>query len=240
MNPHQRIFVAIDTTDASRALELARMLAGRVGGLKIGLELYAAHGPGVVRQIAELGAPLFLDLKLHDIPNTVGGAAAAVARAGAAMLTVHALGGFHMMRRAVEASGEAASAAGLPAPAVLAVTVLTSHREEDLPTLGLAGPVEQAVLRLATLAREAGANGIVCSPCEVASVRAVFPSGLLVVPGVRPPDAGLDDQARTATPARAIAAGADHIVVGRPVTGSVDPRAAVEAIARQIAEGAVA
>jgi orotidine-5'-phosphate decarboxylase len=237
MRPHERIFVALDTPDRDRALALARALLGRVGGFKIGLEAFAACGPSLVEGIRDAGLPVFLDLKLHDIPNTVAGAAAASARLGASFLTVHALGGASMIRAAVDASRDAAASAALPPPVVLAVTILTSHGENDLAALGIAGPVSGAVLRLAGLARDAGAGGAVCSPLEVGAVRGVFPSATLVVPGIRPSGASADDQARTATPGAAVAAGADRIVVGRPITRAPDPAAVAEAIAGEIEAG---
>jgi orotidine-5'-phosphate decarboxylase len=234
--PKDRILVALDTPDVDRAVRLAGELAGRVGGLKIGLELFVSTGPDGVARLRDEGLEIFLDLKLHDIPNTVAGAAAAAASLGVTYLTVHALGGDEMIRRGVEAANEGAAAAGHPAPILLAVTILTSHDEASLGRIGIAGPSADAVPRLTRLARDAGAGGVVCSPLEVASVRRVFPEGVLVVPGIRPRGAGPagDDQARTAEPARAVRDGADRIVVGRPITGSDDPRAAAEAIVREL------
>jgi orotidine-5'-phosphate decarboxylase len=237
MKPHERILVALDTPDRDRALALARALAGRVGGFKIGLEAFSASGPALVAEVLEAGLPVFLDLKLHDIPNTVAGAAAAATRLGVSLLTVHALGGAAMIRAAVDASRDAAASAGLPPPTILAVTLLTSHGESDLRAVGIEGPASRAVLRLAAVARDAGAGGAVCSPLEVAAVRAEFPAATLVVPGIRPSGAPADDQARTATPRAAVAAGADRIVVGRPVTRAADPAAAADAIAREIEAG---
>ena len=234
---HERLLVALDTPDADRARSLARSLAGVVGGFKIGLELFTSAGPRLVDEIRSSAATVFLDLKFHDIPNTVAGAAAAAARAGVSLFTVHALGGPEMIRRAVESAGDAASAAGLAAPCVLAVTVLTSHDDETLDRLGLAGPCGGAVLRLAALAADAGAGGIVCSAHEVAEVRRLFPGGLLVVPGIRPAGAAGDDQRRVATPARALALGADRLVIGRPITGAADPHAAAAAIVEEIRRG---
>jgi len=240
LKPHERILVALDTFDHPMALDLARRLAGRVGGVKVGLELFTAAGPEIVREIRRTGIEVFLDLKLHDIPNTVAGAAAAAARLGIAFLTVHALGGPAMIRCGVKASYEAASEAGLPPPTVLAVTILTSQDDDGLRQIGLVGGCRSSVTRLAEIAREAGAGGIVCSPLEVADVRGVFPSGTLVVPGIRPESGSGgrdDDQARTATPGKAIRAGADRIVVGRPITGAADPLAAADAICGEIAAG---
>lgn len=236
MKPHERIFVAIDTPDAERARALARALSGRVGGFKIGLELFISHGPSLVTELRSYGVPIFLDLKLHDIPNTVAGAAAAAGRLGAAFLTVHALGGAAMIRRAAEASAEAAAEMGHAPPVLLSVTILTSHTDGDLDAAGIAGPCGAAVERLAALSRDARAGGLVCSPLEVAAVRKVFPSGVLVVPGIRPAGTSpaKDDQARVATPGSAIRAGADRIVIGRPITGATSPAAAAEAVAAEI------
>ncbi len=240
MKPHERIFVALDTPEAERARALARALSGRVGGFKIGLEAFVACGPPLVGEIRSLGHAVFLDLKLHDIPNTVAGAAGAAARLGVAYLTVHALGGAAMIARAVEASS-ARTLPGTEPPVVLAVTILTSHDDRSLEQLGISGPSARAVPRLAAIAAGAGAGGIVCSALEAAAARAAFPAGVLVVPGIRLEPAGTkaaDDQARVATPAQAVAAGADLIVVGRPITGAQDPAAAAEAIAADIAQNA--
>jgi orotidine-5'-phosphate decarboxylase len=237
MNAHERIFVAVDTPDAARAKALALALHGRVGGFKVGLEAFVANGPALVEEIRAIGLPVFLDLKLHDIPNTVAGAAAAAGRLGVAFLTVHALGAASMIRRAVEASAEGAAASGHPAPCVLAVTVLTSHDDLSLASVGVTGPCLPAVERLAAVAREARAGGLVCSPLEIVRARAIFPAATLVVPGIRPATPGprpVDDQSRVATPGEAVAWGADRIVVGRPITGAADPAAAAEAIAADI------
>jgi len=233
----ERIFVALDTPDRQRAETLAGALAGGIGGFKVGLELFASAGPTVVETIRRRGHPVFLDLKLHDIPNTVAGAARAAGRLGCTFLTVHALGGATMIARAVEASAEGASASGHPPPRILAVTVLTSHSDRDLESLGLAGPAAAAVSRLAAIARGAGASGIVCSPLEIGTVRGAWSDATIVVPGIRPAGASIDDQSRTATPSAAIAAGADRLVVGRPITAAGDPRAAAEAIVAEIEEG---
>jgi orotidine-5'-phosphate decarboxylase len=219
-----RICAAVDFPSWREAEPFARAVAPEVGMLKVGLELFAAEGPPVVRAAAALGRPVFLDLKLHDIPNTVEGAARSAAAGGASLLTVHAAGGDEMVRAAVRgASGRLR---------ILAVTVLTSLDDAALSRIGLAGPAGEAVVRLARLAIGAGAGGIVCSPHEVAAVRlAVGPGPLLVVPGVRPPGASRGDQARVATPAEAVAAGADVVVIGRPLREGRDPAAAARAIA---------
>jgi orotidine-5'-phosphate decarboxylase len=233
MKSHERIWVALDTPDRRRALELARALGGKVGGVKVGLQLFSSTGPEIVGELRASGVEVFLDLKLHDIPNTVAGAAAAAARLGVKFLTVHALGGPEMIRRGVEEADRAADEAGHAAPMVLAVTILTSHDDDDLRRIGVEGPGREAVVRLAALARDAGAGGAVCSPLEIAEVRKAFPAASLMVPGIRPAElaVGRDDQARTATPAEAVRAGADRIVIGRPITGAPDPVAAAEAIA---------
>jgi orotidine-5'-phosphate decarboxylase len=239
MTAEERILVALDTADPQRARALASALAGQVGGFKIGLEAFVACGPGLVEEIRGLGQAVFLDLKLHDIPNTVAGAAAAAARLGVELLTVHALGGREMVARAVAASREAAPAGSAP-PLVLAVTILTSQDDASLTACGIDGGSARAVARLAELARDAGAGGAVCSPLEVAEVRRVFPEGLLVVPGIRPAEgagAARGDQARVSTPWDAVRAGADRIVVGRPITGAADPVEAAAAIADDIRRG---
>ena len=222
--PRERICAALDFPTWAAAEPFARAVAPDVGLLKVGLELFAAEGPSAVRSAAALGRPVFLDLKLHDIPNTVEGAARSAAASGASLLTVHASGGAEMVRAAVRGAG--------PRVRVLGVTVLPSLDEAALASVGLAGPAEAAVVRLARLAVAAGAGGLVCSPHEVAAVRAaVGPGPLLVVPGVRPPGAARGDQARVATPAEAVRAGADVVVVGRPLREGPDPGAAARAIA---------
>ena len=230
----KRIAVALDASGRSRILELARLVGPETGVLKVGLEAFCAHGPELVREVAAL-APVFLDLKLHDIPNTVGGAAAAAARTGASILNVHAGGGAEMMRAAGERAREAAAAAGLPVPRVIAVTVLTSLDAAALSAVGLAGTPREAALRLALLARQAGLDGVVCSPEEISTIRsACGPEFLLVVPGIRPAGTAAGDQKRIATPGAAARAGADLLVIGRPITGAPDPAAAARAIAAEI------
>jgi orotidine-5'-phosphate decarboxylase len=239
VTPKDRILVAIDTPDPARVRELARVLSGRVGGFKIGLEAFVACGPSILDEVRAHADALFLDLKLHDIPNTVAGATAAAARLGVTFLTVHALGGPMMIARAVEAA-RAAAPVGAKPPIVLAVTILTSHDEADLARIGVSGPASAAVERLAALARDAGAGGIVCSPLEITVARRAHPQGVLVVPGIRcsgPAGRPADDQARVATPGAAVTAGADRIVVGRPITDAADPAAAADAIAEDIARG---
>ena len=234
-NARERILVALDTPDIDRARYLVEQLRGHVGGFKIGLELYCSHGPAFVREVRESGR-VFLDLKFHDIPNTVAGAAAVAGRLGVSLFTLHAAGGRTMIRRGVEAAREAAEAAGHAPPTALAVTVLTSHDDRSLVETGMRDSCADTVSRLAGLALQAGAGGLVCSPLEVANVRRIFPEGRLVVPGVRLATGQVaeDDQARTDTPARVIERGADLLVVGRPITRSDCPVEAADAIARDI------
>ncbi len=230
-----RVFVAIDTPDLARAETLARMLGDSVDGLKLGLEFFAANGPEGVRQLAGLGRPIFLDLKLHDIPNTVAGAARAVGRLGVDILTVHAAGGAAMLEAAVTAAAAGAAERDKPAPAVIAITVLTSLSEADVHAIGYQGqsPFEVAST-LARLAQSAGCAGIVCSPAEVAAIRQTWGDGLLVTPGIRPAGSDAGDQSRLATPAAAQAAGASILVIGRPITTAPDPRAAALAIRAEL------
>jgi orotidine-5'-phosphate decarboxylase len=233
VNGHAPIAVALDAPDLETAARWAGLVTPHVSTLKIGLELYLRYGPEVVASVrGASGIQIFLDLKLHDIPATVAAAARAVARLRPAMLTVHAAGGPAAVRAAAEA---------LPDTRVVAVTVLTSLSEADLLRIGLAGPASDAVRRLATLAVEAGARGLVCSPQEVAAVRAeVGADILLVTPGVRPAGADSNDQARVATPVEALRAGADLLVIGRPITGAADPGAAASAIAASLRRAEVA
>lgn len=226
------IAVALDAPDLATACDWAQATAGVISTVKVGLETYLRDGAGGVRRIREAapGASLFLDLKLHDIPNTVAGAARSVSGLEPALLTVHALGGPAMIAAAAEA---------LPNTRVTAVTVLTSMDEVALARVGITGTAQDAVLRLAVMAVEAGARALVCSPQEVAAVRAaVGPDTVLVTPGVRPAGAALGDQARVATPQQALADGADLLVIGRPITGAANPREAALTIAASLAGNA--
>jgi orotidine-5'-phosphate decarboxylase len=230
MTTRSPVVCAIDRPDLDGALRLGRSLVGVVGGLKVGLELITANGPDGVRRMVALGPPVFLDVKFHDIPNTVAGAVRAATALGVAMMTVHVAGGAAMLRAAVEAAAEAD-----PRPWLLGVTVLTSLDEGDLQATGVMGSPDQQVLRLAELAATAGLDGLIASPFEIAPLRARFGTDLkLVVPGIRPAGSGDDDQKRTLGPAEAIRAGADLLVVGRPITRASDPRAAAAAIDEQI------
>lgn len=224
--PEGRLIVALDTPRLEQAEALAGQVAPSAGLVKLGLELFCAAGPPALARLA-VHAPVFLDLKLHDIPNTVAGAVGSLAPLGASMLTLHAGGGPAM----ITAARKAAEAAGPARPILLAVTVLTSMDAEQLGAVGVAGGPAQQVLRLARMAMESGADGLVCSPREVSLIRdALGEAPMLVVPGIRPVGSAAGDQARIATPEDAVAAGADWIVVGRPITEAASPAAAAAAI----------
>lgn len=217
------IFVAIDTADLARARHIAKAVRSVAGGLKLGLEFFSANGPDGIREMGRLGLPIFLDLKLHDIPNTVARAVRALAPLNPAILTVHAAGGLAML--------ENAKAAASTATKVVAVTVLTSLDERDLAAAGVGGSPADQVARLAALAQSAGLDGIVCSGEEVGAARKAWPNGFFVVPGVRPKGDGASDQKRVATPRASIDGGASILVIGRPITEADDPSAAVRSIA---------
>ena len=225
MNP---IFVALDTQDVHRAAAIARDVSGLAAGVKLGLEFFCANGHDGVLRIAEHETPIFLDLKLHDIPNTVGKAVEALARLEPAILTVHASGGLAMMA--------AAKAAAPPETKVVAVTVLTSLDRNDLESIGVDRSLGSQVKRLAELARDAGLDGIVCSGAEVGAARAAWPQGFLVVPGVRPAGAQVQDQKRVVTPAQALCGGASVLVIGRPISAAPNPRRAIMDIASSLAQ----
>lgn len=226
----ERIIVALDT-DAHTALALARTLQGKVEWLKVGMTLYYAEGPEIVTKLREMGFKIFVDLKLNDIPHQVEGAAREISRLGASMFTVHASGGRAMMEAAVKGACESSQECGLDTPDVIAVTVLTSIHDDDLAAIGVGGSSAAQVERLAKLAREAGVQGVVCSPLEAARMRELLGlEALVVTPGVRPAGSDAGDQSRIATPAQAVAAGASHLVIGRPITGAHEPGAAVDRI----------
>ena len=234
MDAKDRIFVALDTTDLDRAVTLARALSGRVGGVKLGKEFFTARGPQGVAAVTAERLPLFLDLKFHDIPNTVAGAVAAAMALKPRFLNIHAAGGAAM----IQAAAAALKDAGADAPKLLAVTVLTSLSDDDLTAVGQSGPVLEQVLRLAHLAQANGADGVVCSAREAAALRrACGPGFTLMVPGIRPASAAADDQKRVVTPAEAVALGADYLVIGRPITGAGDPAEAASRIAAEITGG---
>lgn len=217
------IYVAIDTPDMDKARSLANAVRRHAGGLKLGLEFFCHNGRAGVLELAEAGLPIFLDLKFHDIPNTVAKAIQALSPLTPAVMTVHASGGRSMMEDA-----KAAAPAGTK---VVGVTMLTSLDGGDLPAIGLRGTPEEQVARLAALSREAGLDGIVCSGNEVSAVRKTWRDGFFVVPGIRPADANVGDQKRVMTPRKAMDAGASILVIGRPITQAADPDAALRAIA---------
>ncbi|WP_375248848.1 orotidine-5'-phosphate decarboxylase [Sphingomonas sp.] len=217
-----RIFVALDTPDLARAKAMAARVRHHVGGIKLGLEFFCANGPAGVRAMEELGLPIFLDLKLHDIPNTVAKAVQSLSPLAPAILTVHAAGGRAML--------EDAKAAAPPATKVIAVTMLTSLDESDLAATGVAGNAHDHVARLADLAAEAGLDGIVCSGAEVKDAHRRWTKGFFVVPGVRPANGVAGDQKRVVTPRQAIDDGASILVVGRPITQAEDPDMAARSI----------
>ena len=231
-----RLAVALDLAAREAILEAARALAPEAGVLKLGLEAFVSEGPGLVREVASAGTRVFLDLKLHDIPNTVARAAAAAVSTGASILNCHAAGGTAMMTAFGEEARSAAAKAGLPRPVLVAVTILTSLDTAALRRIGLAGTPREAALRLALLAKESGLDGVVCSPEETSAIRAACGGGfLLVVPGVRPAGTERGDQKRVATPGEAIRAGADLLVVGRPILAAPNRVAAARAIVSEIA-----
>jgi orotidine-5'-phosphate decarboxylase len=221
----ERVIVALDVPDLTSLQQYLDRLEGVPAFYKVGLELFVAAGARAVEAVRERGGKVFLDLKLHDIPETVARAVASAARLAPDFLTIHTAGGEEMMKRAVEAS---------PTTKLLGVTVLTSLTEADLAADGIGGPLSAAVDRRARLAARAGVGGLVCSPQEIADVKAAAPRLLAVVPGVRPAGAALGDQKRVATPASAIAAGADYLVVGRPVRDAPAPAQAFAAIVREV------
>ena len=224
------VYVALDTTDPDYARQLAERVRGSVGGLKLGLEFFNAHGPDGIRPFLDMGMPVFLDLKYHDIPNTVAGACRAAAQLGVSILNVHAQGGMAMMKAASEAVKSVS-----PTTKLIAVTMLTSIGDEDLPSVGLTPPVGDQVLRLASLAQQSGLDGVVCSAHEIARLRQELgPDFLLVVPGIRPKGADVGDQKRVMGPAEARDAGASILVIGRPITGASDPAEAARTIAESL------
>jgi orotidine-5'-phosphate decarboxylase len=229
-DPADRLIVALDFPSADMAMELVAQLQGTCRWFKVGMELYYAAGNSIIERLRNRGFDVFLDLKLHDIPNTVAGAVRSVAGTGASLLTIHGSGGEPMMRAA-------AAAAGSPdAPKLLAVTVLTSMDVLQLSSIGVNEPASSQVLRLARLARSAGIDGLVCSAEEVSAVREVMGrESLLVIPGIRPAGSAVGDQSRVATPADAISRGASMLVVGRPITQASDPAKAAAAILAEIA-----
>ena len=235
--PVDRVIVALDCPE-DEAYALADRLAGTATFLKVGMTLYYSAGPQVVRRLREQGFKVFVDLKLHDIPHQVEGAARSLAQVGAELMTVHASGGAEMMRAALDgaSAGDAGRRAGVDRPAVIGVTVLTSMSDQDLASVGVSRTAAEQVRSLAGLVGEAGLDGVVCSPREASLMRrALGPGALVVTPGVRPAGSASDDQQRVATPAKAIGDGASHLVVGRPITRSADPLSVFNAIVEEVA-----
>jgi orotidine-5'-phosphate decarboxylase len=229
ISPRERLIVALDFPNQAKALALVSVLSNAVSTYKIGLQLYTSEGPGIIRAIAATGAKIFLDLKLHDIPNTVSKAVAAAGELGVQMLTVHLSGGRAMI--------EAAVAARSPNLSLLGVTVLTSSTPETLSETGVNSGIEEQVLRLAELGKNSGIDGLITSPREVRILRERLGDEMkLITPGVRPSWAAANDQKRFATPGEALKSGADYLVIGRPITADPDPRAAVERVLEEIAD----
>lgn len=231
-----RVIVALDCAP-DEAVVLGEKLAGHARWVKIGMTLYYAVGPSIVNTMHKLGFKVFLDLKLHDIPHQVHGASYSIAQAGADLFTVHASGGELMLESAVKGARKEASDHGTDAPAVCAITVLTSMDADQLASVGVEGTPAEQVSRLAKLAAEAGLDGIVCSPIEAAEMRELLgDDAIIITPGVRPQGAAMGDQSRVATPVEAMKAGASHLVIGRPITRAADPVAAFDAIAAELDE----
>ncbi len=235
MQNKDKLIVALDVDTADRALALVNELRDVAGMFKIGSTLFTAVGPSIVKDIIRSGSRVFLDLKFHDIPHQVAGAARSAAELGVSLFTVHASGGAEMMKRAAEAVAEVAERNGTPRASVLAITVLTSVDSAILSEIGVSDSPAESVMRLVKLAAASGVDGVVASPQEVANIRAnvTNPNFLVVTPGIRPSQTD-DDQRRVATPAAALAAGADYLVVGRPITGAPDPLAAAREILRDM------
>lgn len=238
ISPKDRVIVPLDVPDRDSALRLVEQVSGLVGMFKIGSQLFTAEGPQLVREIITSGERVFLDLKFHDIPNTVAGAVESAARLGVSILNVHTLGGSEMMRAAAHAVGDR-GLLWITRPAVLGVTVLTSMDKADLADVGIPLDLTAEVVRLATLARDSGLDGIVASPQEIRLIRETITAErfIILTPGIRPAWSAKGDQKRIATPVDAIRDGADFIVVGRAITDSPDPRAAAERILEEIDRG---
>lgn len=239
MGSKGQILAALDTVDIDRAVDWAHRLDRTVAGVKLGLEFFLANGPLGYRRIAAVGMPIFLDLKLHDIPNTVAGAVRAIMPLAPSIVTVHAAGGQTMMQAARETADEEAGKRDGKRPKIIGVTVLTSLDDKDLGAIGQSGSTSDQVKRLAALAKAAGLDGVVCSPHEIEALRSELgPDFLLVVPGVRPAGSDTGDQKRVRTPGEAAKAGADYLIIGRPITAAADPREAACRIGTEI-DGAI-
>ena len=231
IDPIKRVFVALDTSDFNHGLKLAQTLKGKVGGIKIGKEFFTAYGPAGTKKIADTGLPLFLDLKFHDIPNTVAGAVRASISLNPFLLNVHATGGRAMLEAAKDAAAEEAQLRGIERPLILAVTVLTSLDETDFKEIGFNNSSDDQVRRLASLAQESGVDGVVCSAREIETIRVTCGKNFkILTPGIRPRWATSGDQKRVVSPSTALSKGADYLVIGRPITSSDDPIAAVRSL----------
>ena len=233
---HNPVICAIDTLDIERAHGLAESVRGNVGAIKLGLEFFTANGAAGVHQLTHLGVPVFLDLKFHDIPNTVAKAIEATAGIDTFMMTVHVAGGRTMLQRAIDASMRVAETTGKARPMIIGVTVLTSMDQDDLMMIGVRDKLDDQVRRMADLAQSAGLDGVVCSPYEISLIRkACGEDFTLVVPGVRPAGSSSDDQKRIMTPEEAVERGADYLVIGRPITGAASPQEAARGIKASLA-----
>jgi orotidine-5'-phosphate decarboxylase len=235
VKPRERLIFALDVEHFGEAQRLVGLLKGHIGLFKVGKQIFTHAGPKVIDMIRRKAEHVFLDLKFHDIPNTVAKASEEAAKLGAAMFTVHSMGGYEMMKRAVESSRNVAKQLNVPKPLILAVTILTSMDQATLEEVGIQTPLEEQVIRLATLAKKAGVSGVIASPREISLIRErCGPDFLIVTPGVRPASATKDDQKRTLTPGEAVRAGADYIVVGRPIKDAEDPVKAADEIVREM------
>ncbi len=235
LTPAQRILCALDTTDPDIAYSLAEKLRAHVGGVKLGLEFFGACGPDGFALVAKSAMPIFLDLKLHDIPVTVAKSIHALMPLKPLIMTIHTAGGPAMMEAAAKAATKAAQDVGCVRPIIVGVTILTSMDDSDLQAVGLSTPVSAQVVRMARLAEQSGLDGVVCSPFEITAIReACGPDFKLVVPGIRPAGSAVGDQKRVMTPAEAVTKGADYIVIGRPITEANDPVRAARAIAEEL------
>ncbi len=234
-----KIIVALDVSTATEAFSIVNELNGHVGAFKVGLQLFTSAGPELVTKLVEMGARVFLDLKFHDIPNTVAKASVEAARLGVWMFNLHASGGSEMMRQASIEVDEACKREGLVRPLIIAVTVLTSSNQDTLNEVGVTNETQPQVLKLAELTAKCGLDGVVASPHEIEPIRAQLASKefVIVTPGIRPASATKDDQKRVMTPAQAVQVGADHLVIGRPITAATDRRTAVEQIVKEIESG---
>lgn len=232
----ERVIVALDVPDRAAALAAVDELKGLVGAFKIGLQLFTSEGPGFVREVVEGGNRVFLDVKYHDIPNTVAGAAVQAAGLGVWMLNVHASGGGEMMKAAADAVRESSASTGIPAPKLIGVTVLTSSNEKTLHETGITQDLNERVLQLAQLTAKCGLDGVVASPRETVAIRQALGAEefLIVTPGIRPSGATNDDQKRVMTPAEAIASGSDYLVIGRPIMSADDRASAAHEIVSQM------